>query len=351
MGELTATRRGQGAEARLFYWLASIAASQGSVDHALQQCLDAVCEYVGWPVGHLYVDAADGTGELAPTAIWHLEDPERFDGFRRVTERTRFSRGVGLPGRVLSSGEPAWIPDVQVDTNFPRNRLAKNIGVRGAFGFPVNNGSRTVAVLEFFTDRREEPDQHVLDVMRMVGLQFGRILERRQAEDRLRAAVQELEQRVRDQSAKLAEADEMLRVEIRRRERSEEEVSWLNEDPAASVNRTSTIEAGAPVRLAEARPASFKDGRYEVRGVLGEGARKQVYLVHDTLLDRDVAFALIKTEGLDETGRRRILREAQALARLGDHPNIVQLYDLGDDDGQPYMVMPVMSGGDVDGLI
>ena len=96
---------------------------------------------------------------------------------------------------------------------------------------------------------------------------------------------------------------------------------------------------------------SFKDGRYLVKQLLGEGASKRVYLVHDTLLDREVAFALIKVEGLDELGRERILREARAMARLGDHSNIVQLHDLGGEGGRPYMVLPLMKGGDLESLL
>jgi tetratricopeptide (TPR) repeat protein len=84
---------------------------------------------------------------------------------------------------------------------------------------------------------------------------------------------------------------------------------------------------------------------------LGEGGKKKVYLAHDTLLDRDVAFALIKTEKLDDATRLRVTREAQAMGRLGDHPNIVTIHDMGEHEGQPYIVLPVMSGGDVEGLI
>ena len=102
---------------------------------------------------------------------------------------------------------------------------------------------------------------------------------------------------------------------------------------------------------ASAVPTSFANGRYQVKKFLGEGGKKKVYLAHDTVLDRDVAFYLIKTEKLDETGRTRIKREAQAMARLGDHLNIATLHDFGDHDGQPYMVAPLLSGGDVEGLI
>src|SRR6266508_2709003 len=99
------------------------------------------------------------------------------------------------------------------------------------------------------------------------------------------------------------------------------------------------------------QPTSFANGRYAVSKFLGEGGRKKVYLAHDTLLDRDVAFALIKAEGLDEVGKERVTREAQAMGRLGEHPNNVSVYDIGEESGQPYVVLPLMPGGDVEGEI
>ena len=107
--------------------------------------------------------------------------------------------------------------------------------------------------------------------------------------------------------------------------------------------------AAAP--SAPAPPTSFADGRYQVKDFLGEGGKKKVYLAHDTLLDRDVAFALIKNEGLDETSRSRIAREAQAMGRLGSHPHIVTVYDLGQHENPPYLVTELMGGGDVEGVI
>ncbi len=99
-------------------------------------------------------------------------------------------------------------------------------------------------------------------------------------------------------------------------------------------------------------PTSFAGGRYEVSKFLGEGGKKRVYQAHDTLLDREVAFALIKTEGFDQTSKERISREAQAMGRLGVHPNIVAVLDLGqEDDGSPYMVTELMGGGDVEALL
>jgi tetratricopeptide (TPR) repeat protein len=106
-----------------------------------------------------------------------------------------------------------------------------------------------------------------------------------------------------------------------------------------------------PLTPPSSEPTSFANGRYEVKKFLGEGGKKKVYLVHDTLLDRDVAFALIKTEKLDDATRARVNREARAMGRLGDHPNIVTIHDMGEHEGQPYIVIPVMPGGDVEALI
>lgn len=63
-------------------------------------------------------------------------------------------------------------------------------------------------------------------------------------------------------------------------------------------------------------PTSFPDGRYQIKRFLGEGGKKKVYLTHDGVLDRDVAFTLIKTGGPDETSRSRVSREALAMGRI-----------------------------------
>jgi serine/threonine protein kinase/tetratricopeptide (TPR) repeat protein len=123
----------------------------------------------------------------------------------------------------------------------------------------------------------------------------------------------------------------------------------LAEQPQAKSSQApSSIPTSAGPSLL---PTAFANSRYQVKKFLGEGGKKKVYLAHDTVLDRDVAFYLIKTEKLDESARTRIKREAQAMGRLGEHPNIMSIFDFGDHEGQPYMVAPLMSGGDVEGLI
>jgi hypothetical protein len=91
-----------------------------------------------------------------------------------------------------------------------------------------------------------------------------------------------------------------------------------SEDGAEQVASGSVSGARVEKPSALPLPASFASGRYAVRRFLGEGGRKRVYLAHDERLKRDVAVAVIKTEGLDAQGLSRVHREAEAMAKLGD---------------------------------
>jgi ABC-type oligopeptide transport system substrate-binding subunit len=86
--------------------------------------------------------------------------------------------------------------------------------------------------------------------------------------------------------------------------------------------------------------------RYFVELELGRGGMGVVYRAHDTLLDRYVAVKVLSETALGSGGRARLLREAQAAARL-NHPHIVSIYDAGETDGSPFVVMELVEGGSV----
>ncbi|HEX7840992.1 MAG TPA: protein kinase, partial [Kofleriaceae bacterium] len=69
-------------------------------------------------------------------------------------------------------------------------------------------------------------------------------------------------------------------------------------------------------------------GRYEIREVLGAGAMGVVYRARDPELDRDVAIKLVRDSGASRSSGLRLLREAQAMARLR-HPNVLPIFDVG----------------------
>ncbi len=86
-------------------------------------------------------------------------------------------------------------------------------------------------------------------------------------------------------------------------------------------------------------------GRYQLRSRLGRGASKEVHLAYDERLDREVALAIVVGGGETPAGRARVEREARVTGRLGDHPNVVTVYDTGEVDGVPYLVLRAMSRG------
>ena len=155
--------------------LSSAANAAGSPEEAMAEALRLVCAHTGWPVGHVFRRRGE---HLHPTAIWWDGGSERFAAWRTASESASFVRGEGLPGRVLATGRPAWIQDVATDENFPRAAAAARHGLRGAMAFPVLVDGEVAAVLEFFSEQPDEPDEALLELVDHAGRQLGYVLER-----------------------------------------------------------------------------------------------------------------------------------------------------------------------------
>jgi GAF domain-containing protein len=174
--------------------LGSVAVAANAADDvrsALKVTVDAVCLRSGWPIGHVFLLSRDGE-TLFPTGIWHLDDPERFAGFKRLTEATTFKSGVGIPGRTFGAAAPVWIADAKAEENFPRAHAAEGVGVNAAFAFPILIGESVAGVVEFFSPTLAEPDERLLDLVSQVGVQLGRVIERDRAAREISRRAEEL---------------------------------------------------------------------------------------------------------------------------------------------------------------
>jgi NO-binding membrane sensor protein with MHYT domain/signal transduction histidine kinase len=170
----------------------AVAANEAtSIEAAMQFALDRICAHTGWPVGHVYFYTPGQAKELISSALWHIENEERFAALCDATQSTRLYSGMGVPGRVIESGKPAWIRDLKLEGESPR-RAAAALDVRGAFGFPVLVQGEVVAVLEFFSHRVEEPDEELLSVMSNVGAQLGQVVERTRAHQEIARNTEDL---------------------------------------------------------------------------------------------------------------------------------------------------------------
>jgi PAS domain S-box-containing protein len=166
------------------YETARALAESCSLAQAMPRILRAICETLGWEHGALWrVDS--GEGVLRCQEMWspdHVSFPE----FDAISRKIVFAPGTGLPGRVWTSGKPAWIADVGRDANFPRAKVADREGLHAALGFPIRAGDgQVVAVLEFFSREIRPPDHELLEMLDTVGSQLGQFRDRIRAEAEL----------------------------------------------------------------------------------------------------------------------------------------------------------------------
>ena len=91
--------------------------------------------------------------------------------------------------------------------------------------------------------------------------------------------------------------------------------------------------------------------RYQIIRSIGEGGMANVYLAYDTILDRNVAVKVLRGDlAEDEKFVRRFQREAISASSL-THPNIVEMYDVGEDDGKYFIVMEYLEGTTLKSLV
>jgi eukaryotic-like serine/threonine-protein kinase len=98
----------------------------------------------------------------------------------------------------------------------------------------------------------------------------------------------------------------------------------------------------------EAPKPTLLAGRYQLREPVGEGGMAVVWRAYDTILKRDVALKVLH-EYVPPTDRQRFRREIRTLSRLA-HPNIIGIYDLGEEDGRAFFTMELLTGGHISSL-
>ena len=185
------TERKRGEHRRMAqHAVTQILAEAATLEEATPRILRAVCECLVWDVGALWRTDREG-GVLRYVEVWHKESIEVRE-FEAAIRDSTFKPGIGLPGRVWSSREPAYIPDVVHDANFPRAPIAAREMLHAAFGFPILLGGEVLGVMEFFSHDIRQPDRDMLDMMATIGSQIGQFIDRKQAEEALHRAQAEL---------------------------------------------------------------------------------------------------------------------------------------------------------------
>ena len=152
--------------------------------------LEAICRNLGWDCAQLWI--VDRKADvLVRNGGWC--NPARPSlTLDRLAEVDRMARGVGLPGRIWQSKEPAWIEDVRADANFPRAQLLTSLELRSAVGFPLIVSGEVAAVLELFSGDCRAPDESTTEMMATFANQIGEFVQRIVAENELSDALHRL---------------------------------------------------------------------------------------------------------------------------------------------------------------
>ena len=158
-------------------------AAASDLASALEVVLREVCEKTGWVIGQAWVPNPDATA-LDLVAAWYCGDGE-LKPFKTASEASHFEPGLGLPGRVWQSKQPAWVEDVINDPNFPRSAAARTARLKTGVAIPILSRRKVIAVLEFFMRESRSQNEQLVNVIVAVAAQLGLMMERKRAAEQL----------------------------------------------------------------------------------------------------------------------------------------------------------------------
>jgi PAS domain S-box-containing protein len=155
-----------------------------TVSEAYPMLLQVIATALGWKYGAVWEEEVGAAQFMRCVETWR-SDP-RLGEFAGFSGGLALAPGFGLPGRVWSTGTPAWIGEVRADPNFPRAQAAIEAGLHAGFCFPIRTARGVVGAIEFLDSEPHEPDEELLATTESLGSQIGQFVERSRAEEAMR---------------------------------------------------------------------------------------------------------------------------------------------------------------------
>lgn len=174
---------------RLLQDIAVIANASESVEQAFRAALDRVLVFNPWNLAHVVVRSRSDAEAFVDAGIWTAERSGKYRKLMAACEKTVFRAGKGTIGRAIDAALPNWVVDLSCDADSPLSAHAAASGLKSAVACPVLIGSEVAAVVQFLSAESSPPDEMFLEVMKHVGTQLGRVIERDRLQRQLVDAV------------------------------------------------------------------------------------------------------------------------------------------------------------------
>ena len=338
-------RRSEG-QLKAQHTITLILATAASFDEAAPVIVQVLLESLNMDLGGLW--AVDLEQQVLKPSVLSLRTASPpLNAFLEENRRITVPPGAGLAGRVWQQRRAAWITDVAQDASFPRRELAAQAGVQSAAAFPIQSAAAFFGVLEFFALRKSEPDPTLLNLMTAISSEIGQFMERRNAEEALRRAHDELEMRVHQRTADLKTANTRLQAAIAERRRLELELLEITEkerrrigldlhdDLGQQLSGLALMTKGLQLKLAKRRARETSDAE-RIHNLV------QQAMTHARDLAHDLAMLDLKGDDLP-TALDGLARHAEKLFKISCRvepaknipplePNVVsQLYKIAQE--------------------
>lgn len=148
---------------------------------ALEHVLRFICNYMDWPVGHVWLCDPHRHGHMASSEIWFNQLPNGIDDFQRASRQTTIDADSGFLGQALSTGQPVWAPQLAERDPSPRNTSAAQCGLCHALACPIGVTGGTAAILEFYSKTPIPESAGTKEIIRQLTVHLARLFELQQA--------------------------------------------------------------------------------------------------------------------------------------------------------------------------